>query len=157
MKKLLILIICTLLFIGCNKVKNDNNYNNDTFDINDPSILFKNTITDGFYMGNFVYQGMNYWCEIDFSNGKYEEWPSGGVAFQKKMGCLTTGTYTIGNGIVSFKLSDYKFKGYQESCNPSMILPGDYKIHLITENDSIIFSRGVENNKIKYHLKRIIP
>jgi hypothetical protein len=150
MKKLLILLICSLIFIECNKV------NNAPFDENDPSILYKNNIADGFYMGNFVYQGKSYWCEIEFNNNIYEEWPSGGAAYQKEMSCLTTGTDTIVNGVLSFKLNDYKFKGYPLSCNPSMILPGDYKIHLITENDSIVFSKGVENNKIKYHLKRII-
>jgi hypothetical protein len=34
-------------------------------------------------------------------------------------------------------------------------LPGEYKINLITLNDSLIFSKGLENNKIKYHIKRI--
>jgi hypothetical protein len=138
------------MFIECNKV------NNAPFDENDPSLLYKNTIANGIYMGEFVYQGKSYWCEIEFDKNKYEEWPSGGAAYQKEMSCLTIGTDTIVNGILSFKISDYKFKGYPFPCNPSMILPGDYKIHLITENDSIIFSKGVENNKIKYHLKRII-
>jgi hypothetical protein len=151
MKKLLILIICSLVFIDCNKVKND------PFDDNDPSILYKNTIADGIYMGNIVYQGKSFWCEIEFDKNKYEEWPSGGALYQKEMSCLTLGTDTIINGILTFKLDSYKHEWYPFPCNPAMILPGDYKIHLITENDSIIFSKGVEKNKIKYYLKRIYP
>ena len=155
MKKLLFLIMCALSFMECNKV-NDHAF--PAFDETDPSILYKNSIADGFYMGNFVYQGKSYWCEIEFKNNNiYEEWPSGGAAYQKEMSCLTTGTDTIVNGILSFKLSDYKFKWYPFSCNTPMILPGDYKIHLITEKDSIVFSKGVENNKIKYYLKKTFP
>lgn len=150
MQKLLIIIICSLIFIECNKV------NNSPIDENDPSFLYKNSIADGFYMGDFVYQGKSYWCEIEFNKNKYEEWPSGGTLYQKEMSCLTLGTYTIIDNILILKLDSFKYEGYPFPCNPSMKLPGDYKIHLITENDSIVFSREVENNKIKYHLKRII-
>jgi hypothetical protein len=68
---------------------------------------------------------------------------------------LTKGTNEISDGILTFELGSFKFKSYPSPCEQLMILPGDYKIHLITENDSLIFSKGVEENKIKYYLKRI--
>ncbi|MBW6481275.1 MAG: hypothetical protein K0B37_17750 [Bacteroidales bacterium] len=156
MKKYLILIVCSLLYIGCDKV-NDDKVNDDQFDNNDPSVLNKNNIATGNYMGYFIYQDKSYWCQIVFENNKYEEWPSGGVAFQKEMSCLTVGNFTINEEILTFKLGSYKHPGFPSTCDPVMILPANYKIHLITENDSIVFSKGVEKNKIKYHLKRITP
>lgn len=147
MKKYLILIACSLLFNGCDK---------DQFDRDDQSVLEKDSFSEGIYMGYFVLQDKNYWCEIEFRNNQYEEWPSGGAYYQKEMGCLTTGTFNIDNSVLSFDLNSYKFPSFPIPCDSKMILPGDYKIHLITISDSLVFSKGVGKNKIKYHLNRIL-
>jgi len=145
MKKLLFLIISALPIFGCNKESGDQS--------NITSIL---KIKEGYYMGDFIYQSQTYWCEIQFDKKRYEEWPSGGVIYQKNMSCLTVGTNSVINGILTFTLDSFKFDGYPYPCNSDMTLPGDYKINLITDEDSIIFSRGSGNNKITYHLKRLI-
>jgi len=147
MKKYIILITCSLLCFGCER---------ELFDKDDPTILEKDTFSEGIYMGYFVLQNQNYWCEIVFNDNKYEEWPSGGAAFQKEMSCLTTGTFNIENGSLKYNLDKYKFPDFPSACTSEMILPGDYKIHLITMNDSLIFSKGVGKDKIKYHLIRIL-
>jgi hypothetical protein len=144
-KKLLILIVCSLFYYSCER---------DQFDKNDPSILEKDSFSEGIYMGYFVLQNQNYWCEIVFEDNKYEEWPSGGAAFQKEMSCLTTGTFSVENGSLKYDLDKYKFPDFSSACTLEMILPGDYKINLITMNDSLIFSKGVGKDKIKYHLSR---
>lgn len=149
MKNLLILLFCSLLMCACDK-------NDDQFDKSEPTILEKNSFSEGIYMGYFVFHEISYWCEIEFRSGKYEEWPSGGVWYQKEISCLTTGTYNIDTYILSFDLESYKFPPSQVQCASEMILPGKYKIHLISNNDSLIFSNGVGQDKIKYHLERIL-
>ena len=147
MKKYLILITCSLLCFGCER---------DLFDKDDPSVFEKDSFSEGIYMGYFVLQDQNYWCEIVFRGNKYEEWPSGGAYYQKEMSCLTTGTFSINNTILKYDLDKYKFPSFSVPCNSEMILPGDYKIHLITMNDSLVFSKGVGKDKIKYHISRIL-
>ena len=147
MKKFLIIIVCSLLYISCER---------DLFDKDDPSVLEKDSFSEGIYMGYFVLQDQNYWCEIEFRGNKYEEWPSGGAYYQKEMSCLTTGTFSINTTIIKYDLDKYKFPAFSILCNSDMILPGDYKIHLITMNDSLVFSKGVGKDKIKYHLRRIL-
>jgi hypothetical protein len=144
MKKLTFLIIITFTFIGCN---------HDNKDVFNPVSYGK--ISEGYYMGNFTYQNQTYWCEIQLDKNKYEEWPSGGAFYQKEMSCLTVGTDTVINGILTFKLDSFKFAGYPVQCKSDMTLPGEYKINLLTDEDSIVFSRGSGNNKIIYHLKRL--
>jgi hypothetical protein len=56
MKKILLVIILFPFLIECSK------HNDAVFDENDPSVLFKNTITNGFYMGHFDFQSQSYWC-----------------------------------------------------------------------------------------------
>lgn len=147
MKKLLFLIACSILCCSCDK---------DQFDKDDPSVLEKDSFSDGVYMGYFVLQDQNYWCDIEFTGDCYEEWPSGGVMYQKEISCLTTGTFNVENSILSFKLNSYKFPAFPASCHSEMILPGDYKIHLLTTGDSLVFSKGTGNDKIKYYLVRVI-
>jgi hypothetical protein len=147
MKKYLVFITCSLLCLGCER---------DLFDKDDPSVLEKDRFSEGIYMGYFVLQNQNYWCEIEFKGNKYEEWPSGGAYYQKEMSCLTTGSFSINNTTLKYDLDTYKFPSFAGSCNSEMILPGDYKIHLITINDSLVFSKGVGKDKIKYHLSRIL-
>ena len=147
MKKYFILIAYSLLCFGCER---------DLFDKNDPSVFEKDSFSEGIYMGYFVLQDQHYWCEIVFRGNKYEEWPSGGAYYQKEMSCLTTGTFSINNTILKYDLDKYKFPSFSVPCNSEMILPGDYKIHLITMNDSLVFSKGVGKDKIKYHLIRIL-
>ena len=112
-------------------------------------------ITDGYYMGTFSYQGEKYFSEIVFDKNKYEEWPSGGFLYQKALTCLSIGRDTIIDDILSFKLDSikYNFPGWE--CNPNMFLPGEYKINLINEEDSLVFSRGLKANLIVYNLKRL--
>jgi hypothetical protein len=147
MKKFIILITCSLLWVACER---------DSFDKDDPTILEKDSFSEGIYMGYFVLEDQEYWCEIEFRGNKYEEWPSGGAYYQKEMSCLTTGTFNINNTILNYDLEKYKFSSFSIPCNSEMILPGDYKIHLITLNDSLVFSKGVGKDKIKYHLIKVL-
>jgi len=146
MKKFMVLITCLLLCFGCES---------DLFDKDDQTILEKNNFSEGIYMGYFVLQDQEYWCEIVYSGDKYEEWPSGGAFFQKEMSCLTTGTFSINNTTLTFDREKYKFPSFPVSCNSEMILPGDYKIHLITMNDSLVFSKSAGKDRIKYHLIKV--
>jgi hypothetical protein len=147
MKKYIILIACSLFWIACER---------DLFDKDDPTVLEKDSFSEGIYMGYFVLQDQEYWCEIEFKGNNYEEWPSGGAAYQKEMSCLTTGTFNISNTTLKYNLDKYKFSSFSIPCNSKMILPGDYKIHLITMSDSLVFSKGVGKDKIKYHLRKVI-
>ena len=156
MKKYLILIGCSLLYIGCERDLTVIDDSKDLFDIDDPSILEKNSFSEGIYMGYFELRDQNYWCEIQFISNEYEEWPSGGAYYQKDMQCLTTGTFIISTDTLKYDLGEYKFPTFSGPCNSKMILPGDYRIHLITMNDSLVFSKGVGKDKIKYHLSRIL-
>jgi hypothetical protein len=146
MKNLLLSISLLILCFGCVKSDEKPTDNDDT------PILEKNNISDGHYLGHFVLDNRNYWCSIEISNKTYEEWPSGGIMYQKDMGCLTTGSFNIIEDIITFTLDSYKLPGFP--CDTRMPLPGEYKIHLITLNDSLIFSKGIGNNKIKYHIKK---
>jgi hypothetical protein len=113
-------------------------------------------LTSGIYMGYFDYQGTKYWCEICFDSSRYEEWPSGGVWFQKPYSCLTVGDYTIIENKIIFTLDSFKFPGFPEPCVSDMLLPGEYTIYNTNKTDSITFERGKDSNKIKYYLERLI-
>ena len=113
-------------------------------------------LASGIYMGYFDYQGTKYWCEIDFDSSRYEEWPSGGVFYQKSFSCLAVGDYTILENNIIFTLDSLKFPGFPETCVPDMLLPGEYTIHNTNKADSIIFERGKDSKMIKYYLKRLI-
>jgi hypothetical protein len=147
MKKYIILISYLLLGAACER---------DPFDKNDPTVLEKDSFSEGIYMGYFVLQDQEYWCEIEFKGNKYEEWPSGGAYYQKEMSCLTTGTFSINKTVLKYDLEKYKFSSFSIPCTSEMILPGDYKINLITLNDSLVFSKGVGKDKINYHLIKVL-
>jgi hypothetical protein len=142
----LIFTICSFLIIICCEQKDA-----EVNEQEDPEVIFK--IVDGAYGGHFGYQGHNYWCSITIDNNKYEEWPSGGILYQKPYSCLTVGTVSVSNDILTFKRDSFKFKDFPLACEPDMILPGIYKINKVIDNDSIIFSRGVGDNNIIYFLK----
>jgi len=142
MKKYFYSILVVLSIVSCRN-NNDNEEKN-----------YK--ITDGCYMGKFVFKGENYWCEICFDGNKYEEFPSGGVIhYQKEMSCLTIGRDSIINNTLSFKPDSFKFPDFYNPCDPNMILPGNYQIINIINNDSLIFSRGSKSARITYYLKKL--
>lgn len=120
----------------------------------DENQITSNQIAKGYYEGYFEYKEDSYWCEIYFDGNKYEEWPSGGALFQKSMICLTVGTFSIENNVLSFELDSIKFKDFPESCTPDMFLPGNYQITNTVKKDSLIFKRGTGDNQIVYYLKR---
>lgn len=126
--------------VGCNK-------QDDTQNVN-----YK--ITEGCYGGYFDYKDTFYWCSICLEDNKYVEWPSGGAYFQKSLGCLTVGAYSINGDILSFALDSFKFVDFPESCERNMLLPGEYKIYDIIDQDSLIFEKGNGDSKIIYYLKR---
>ena len=139
MKKYFYSILTILIIVACDKNNEVKNYK----------------ITDGCYMGKFVYKGENYWCGICFEANKYEEFPSGGVIhYQKAMSCLTVGRDSIINDNLYFKLDSLKFPDWNETCDPEMILPGNYRIVDSFNNDSIIFTKGLGSTKITYYLKK---
>jgi len=141
LKKIIGFLIITLItgnFISCHKE------------------VIRIDFTSGIYMGYFDYQGIKYFSEIDFDNSRYEEWPSGGVWYQKSFVCLTIGNYTINGNKIKFTLDSIKYPGYSEPCGPDMFLPGEYTIYNTNKADSIIFERGKGSNKIKYYLEKLI-
>jgi hypothetical protein len=109
-------------------------------------------------MGNFIVKGQKLWSEIcfDTATNKYEEWPSGGIMYQKEMECLTVGTFSIDSFRLTFTLESVKFKMFPCSL-PESILPGEFKITNIIKRDSIIFERGTGENRIIYYMKRVWP
>lgn len=113
-----------------------------------------NLLVDGFYQGSFSYTNMDYWYLIEINRQHYEEWPSGGVMFQKSMGCLTTGSYLIHDNKITFDLDSLKFEDFPEQCITDMFLPGDYQIIYRDNNDSIVFSKLSDTDQITYKLKR---
>ncbi len=113
-----------------------------------------NTINDGYYEGYFDYQDTSYWCLINFENGQYVEWPSGGAYYQKSMSCLTVGTFSTKNNLISFQLDSFKFEDVPEPCNTDMILPGTYEILYEGQKDSLVFKKGNDKNEIIYYLKK---
>jgi hypothetical protein len=140
MKTVLFIIAIAMLLVFC-----DNE--NETFNEID---LFN----DGFYGGSFSYKDIDYWYSIEFNDNRYEEWPSGGAIYQKSFDCLTTGTYSIKDSMLTFTLDSFKFVDYPEPCVTEMILPGKYKINYQDNNDSIVFEKETANGKIIYKLKR---
>jgi hypothetical protein len=149
MKKYFYLMVC-LSIIGCD---HNNNIEPEPEPFNGP---YK--IAHGCYMGNFFVKGQILWSEIcfDTASKKYVEWPSGGIAYQKEMGCLTVGTYSIDSFRLTFTLDSFKFKKFPCSL-PESVLPGEYKITKILKSDSVIFEKGTGNGKIVYWMKRVWP
>lgn len=141
LKKIIGLLIIVLMignFISCDDENED--------------VSFKS----GIYMGHFDYQGIRYWCEIDFESTRYVEYPSGGAFYQKSDICLTAGRYSIHENQIVFTLDSFKIPSYSETCVSDMLLPGEYTIYNTNKTDSIIFERGKDSHRIKYYLKRLI-
>lgn len=112
-------------------------------------------IENGIYMGYFEYQNQKYWCEIEFTNGRYVEWPSGGAMFQKSYGCLTVGSWSAGNGKLTFNMETYKMPGYPETCVQDMQISGQYNFYDVSKSDSLVFEKGSNEGRIKYHLVKL--
>ena len=121
----------------------------------DETNYFSGNIQNGIYMGYFEYQNKNYWSEIELDSSKYIEWPSGGAMFQKSYSCLTIGSYSLLNNKLTFKFEAYKMPGYPEACIPDMLLPGEYTIFNTLNIDSLVFEKGSNSSKIKYHLVKL--
>jgi len=139
MKKLRFAFVIIALLIACD-------------DDNDNQINY--TIDNGCYQGYFDYQDTSYWCSICFENGKYVEWPSGGAYFQKSMSCLTVGTFSTKNNVISFELDSFKFNDFPEPCETDMLLPGSYEIVYEGHQDSLVFKKGNDDSEIIYYLKK---
>jgi hypothetical protein len=150
MKQYYFLIVFVFLITGCNI---NNNIEPDPEPFKGPY-----RISNGCYMGNFIVKGQKLWSEICFDTitNKYVEWPSGGIMYQKEMGCLTVGTYSIDSFRLTFTLDSLKFKLFPCPL-PESKLPGVYKIMNIVDGDSIIFEKGTGENKIIYFLKKVYP
>ena len=142
------LILLLFIIFGCKKA-NDS----DPEPFKGPYI-----IANGCYHGYFYFKDQSLWCNIciDTATQKYEEWPSGGIAFQKDMGCLTVGTYSIDSCRLTFTLDSIKHKFFP--CYlPESVLPGEYIITNIVGRDSIVFEKRIGNEKIVYKMKRVWP
>lgn len=142
------LILLLFLILGCKKT---NDTEPETF--KGPYI-----IANGCYQGYFYFKDKSLWCDIcfDTTNYKYEEWPSGGIMYQKDMGCLTVGTYSIDSFRLTFTLDSIKHKFFP-CFLPESVLPGEYKITNIVGRDSVIFEKGTGDNRIIYKMKRVWP
>jgi hypothetical protein len=150
MKQYYFIFLIVLLIGGCN---NNNDIEPDPEPFKGP---YK--IPHGCYMGDFIVKGQKFWSEIcfDTATNKYVEWPSGGIAYQKEMGCLTVGAYSIDSFRLTFTLDSFKFKMLPCPLSESK-LPGEYKITNIVDRDSIIFERGTGENRIIYFMKKVYP
>lgn len=114
-----------------------------------------NTTIDGSYVGHFDYHDTSYWCAIELKNGKYEEFPSGGVYMQKPMYCLTVGEFSIQNKFITFQLDSFKYPGYPKPCKSGMPLPGNYEILYQGPSDSLVFKKRDIENDIIYYLNKV--
>lgn len=150
MKQYYLIILFVFLITGCNK---NNNIETDSEPFKGP---YK--IPGGSYMGNIIVKGQKLWSEICFDTAthKYIEWPSGGIMYQKEMGCLSVGTYSIDSSRLTFTLDSLKFKFFPCSL-PESKLPGEYRITNIVDRDSIIFEKGTGENRIIYFMKKVYP
>jgi hypothetical protein len=148
MKQLCFIILSVFLITGC-----DNDIEPGPEPFSGP---YK--IPGGCYMGNFIAKGQILWSEICFDTvaRKYVEWPSGGIMYQKDMGCLSVGTYSIDGSRLIFTLDSLKFKFFPCFLAEAK-LPGEYIITNIVNRDSIIFEKGTGENRIIYFMKKVYP
>jgi hypothetical protein len=150
MNKYCLIILFVFLITGCDK---NNNIEHDPEPFKGPY-----RISNGCYIGNVIVKGQKLWCDICFDTitKKYVEWPSGGIMYQKEMGCLSVGTYSIDSFRLTFTLDSLKFKFFPCSL-PESKLPGEYRITNIVDSDSIIFEKGTGGNRIIYFMKKVYP
>ncbi len=135
------LFIFLLAAISCQKV--------------DTELVSNQQIPEGYYEGWFSYHDQNYWCLIQFENNRYEEWPSGGVMFQKSMACLTKGTYYSDGNKLVFNPGTLKHEGFPDPCDANTMLPGTYELIETDRQDSLVFAKGEGENRIVYHVVNI--
>jgi hypothetical protein len=138
MKGLKWLLVFLLALVSCKDADNE--------------LVNNHHIAEGYYEGWFSYRDMNYWCLIHFENDRYEEWPSGGVMFQKSMGCLTKGTYYIDGNKLVINPGTLKHEGFPDPCDVNTMLPGTYKLFNTGRQDSVVFEKGEGNSRIVYHV-----
>ena len=148
MKQLCFIILFVFLLTGC-----DNTIEPGPEPFNGPY-----RIPGGCYMGYFIVKGQKLWSEICFDTAahKYVEWPSGGIMYQKDMGCLSVGRYSIDSYRLTFTLDSLKFKFFP-CFLPESKLPGEYIITNIVNGDSVIFEKGTGENRIIYFMKKVYP
>jgi hypothetical protein len=139
MRKILILILLSTTFTGCEK--------QDTVS------------TDGYYQGSLVYQGQPFFSAISFTGNNYSEVASGGALIQK-FPCITKGIYKINHNTISFSptvlpvIPDCQC-GMFTSIKFDCLLNGDYK--LIQSGNNVKFLRGTGNEMQVYNLTLIEP
>ncbi len=115
-------------------------------------LISNHQIEEGYYEGWFSYRDRDYWCLIQFEDNRYEEWPSGGVMFQKSMVCLTKGMYySDGNKLVS-NPGTLKHEGFPDPCDGNTMLPGTYELIETGRQDSLVFATGQGETRIVYHV-----
>jgi hypothetical protein len=112
-------------------------------------------IMDGTYLGYFIHENHSYWYSIHFANGNYFERPSGIEKDQKELGCISYGSYSLVNNILSFEYEYSVFSDQRDPCLVDWSLPGSYNIINSKLNDSLVFERGSGENHISYHLKKM--
>jgi len=76
--------------------------------------------------------------------------------YQKDMGCLSVGRYSIDSFRFTFTLDSLKFKFFP-CFLPESKLPGEYIITNIVDGDSVIFEKGTGENRIIYFMKKVYP
>ncbi len=132
------LFVCLLVMFSCRKT--------------DKEFISNQQLTEGHYEGWFSYRNSNYWCLIQFEGNRYEEWPSGGVMFQKSMACLTRGTYYADENKLIFNPGTLKHEGFPDSCDMNTMLPGTYEMLYTGRQDSLVFAKGKGDSRIVYHV-----
>ncbi len=142
MKTLFVSILIIVFIYGCKKNENDS--------IDNPEYK----IIDDIYLGNYSCQGTKYGSAISFQDSTYFEVYLGGIYFTKLFTCCSYGKFPIEKERLVFKLDSFKFgEPSAVDCVPDVLLPGEYTINKLTD-DSLMFERGTEENRIVYTLGR---
>jgi hypothetical protein len=121
----------------------------------DKELISNKGVAEGYYEGWFSYRDRNYWCLIQFEEDRYEEWPSGGVMYQKSMACLTKGTYYSDGNKLVFNPGTLKHEGFPDQCVADTKLPGTYVLFNTGRQDSLVFAKGEGDSRIIYHVARM--
>ncbi len=109
-------------------------------------------IVNGYYGGQFLYQGIKYGYLITLDSNKYVEHLSGGLYRQKY--CYTAGKYSVESNKLVFKPDSlmYNMDSTIYPCNQeNWLLPGEYTIDYCSD-DSLVFERGEGDNSIIYYI-----
>lgn len=111
-------------------------------------------IVEGFYGGQFQYQGVYYGYLITLDSTQYIEHLSSGLYRQKY--CYTAGTYSVVSNKLVFELDSClnNMDSTVYPCNQeNWLLPGEYVIDYCSD-DSLVFERGEGDGLIIYYIKR---